>query len=237
MKYKRNLIRCLAFRARSICSEECVEKELQIIRDILSENGYPEKFIKANIGYNSRKHELTTVEKKPLFLRLQFKGDTPAEILSQRLTRAIKKTFYSARLCLSFTSPPMFTQQLKDALPNLSSSSCIYHFNCSCGSSYIGRTIRQVRLRVREHLPAWFSGGEIKCIKSSILSHLVDTGHRIDVNTAFRVIYRIPKSLSRTVRLRLLHIAEAVAIRSTKPELCIQKEHVQTLFLPWPTLD
>nr|CAH8866050.1 unnamed protein product [Trichobilharzia regenti] len=69
------------------------------------------------------------------------------------------------------------------------------------------------------------------------LSHLVDTGHRINVNTAFSVIYRIPKTLSRTVRLRLLHIAEAVAIRSTKPELCIQNEHVQTLFLPWPTLD
>ncbi|VDQ10300.1 unnamed protein product [Trichobilharzia regenti] len=55
--------------------------------------------------------------------------------------------------------------------------------------------------------------------------------------TSHRCQHSLSKSLSCTVRLRLLHTAAAVAIRSTKPELCIEKEHIQTLFLPWSNLD
>ncbi|CAH8477687.1 unnamed protein product, partial [Schistosoma rodhaini] len=57
---------------------------------------------------------------------------------------------------------------------------------------YIGRTTRQLNQRVSEHLPSWLGKGMVKSIRSSILSHLIDSGHEVDRNQSFKVIYRIP---------------------------------------------
>nr|CAH8855179.1 unnamed protein product [Trichobilharzia regenti] len=112
---------------------------------------------------------------------------------------------------------------------------CIYQFDCSCGASYIGRTIRQVHRRISEHHPTWLSKEQKRSIRSSILAHFVDTEHKIDVNTAFKVIYRIPTYLNFALRVRLLQTAEAIAIHLKKPSLCVQKKIVQPLSLPWPS--
>ncbi|CAH8476620.1 unnamed protein product [Schistosoma intercalatum] len=102
----------------------------------------------------------------------------------------------------------------------------IYKFSCSCGDSYIGRTTRQLNQRMSEHLPTWYIKGQIKSIRSSILAHLIDSGHVVDKSKSFRVIYRIPPSVPNGVRPRLLHIAEAIGIRIYKPNLCVQKKFV-----------
>ena len=38
---KLNLIRCLSYRALNICSDCKIEKELKVIKDIFTDNGYP----------------------------------------------------------------------------------------------------------------------------------------------------------------------------------------------------
>ncbi|CAH8866539.1 unnamed protein product [Trichobilharzia szidati] len=128
----------------------------------------------------------------------------------------------------------MIGTQTKDKLDSFATSMCIYQFNCTCGDSYIGRTTRQLSQRVSEHLPSWFGKGQTKTIRSSILSHLIDSGHVIEKTRAFKVIHRIPPNLSNRLRIRLLHTAEAIGIRTIKPKLCIQKKFVQPLSLPWP---
>ncbi|CAH8597258.1 unnamed protein product [Schistosoma rodhaini] len=124
----------------------------------------------------------------------------------------------------------------KDKLPELASSMCIYKFSCSCGDSYIGRTTRQLNQRMSEHLPAWFGKGQMKTIRNSILAHLIDSGHIVDKLKSFQVIYRIPPSFPNGVRSRLLHIAEAIGIRTFHPNLCVQKKFVTPLSLPWPDI-
>ncbi|CAI2734197.1 unnamed protein product [Schistosoma spindalis] len=94
------------------------------------------------------------------------------------------------------------------------SSMCIYKFSCSCGDSYVGRTTRQLSQRMSEHLPTWFINGQIKTVRSSILAHLIDSGHAVDKSKSFRMIYRVPPSFPNGVRSRLLHIAEAIGIRT-----------------------
>ena len=49
MRYKRNLIKNLTARARKICSEDTLGAELQHLKDIFRENGYPERFIERNM--------------------------------------------------------------------------------------------------------------------------------------------------------------------------------------------
>nr|CAH8861090.1 unnamed protein product [Trichobilharzia regenti] len=180
--------------------------------------------------------KVDTVDKKPLYLKLSYKGEIAADILKCRLNRAIDRTFPAAKLVLNFSTKPVLTQQVKDKLPKMASSMCIYEFNCSCGASYIGRTQRALSMRAREHVPVWLSKGVTKGINSAVLAHLVDTGHPIKLDQAFSVIYRVPSNLSRGARLRLLSVAEAVAINTRRPSLCIQKKYVQPLCLPWPTI-
>ena len=127
--------------------------------------------------------------------------------------------------------------KLKDEVPRLATTYCIFEFNCSCGASYIGRCSRNLVFRVREHLPVWLNKGAVKTINSSILDHLVQTGHKADTDKSFSIIYRVPNKLTKASRYRILQIAEAIAIRLKQPELSTQKKQVQPLSLPWPAMD
>ncbi|BHF66006.1 hypothetical protein SprV_0200902000 [Sparganum proliferum] len=235
LNIKRNLVQGLAARVRRICSPETVDAELQQLRNILHENGYPERFILRNKGERTAKPTMATAEKKDLFIRLPFQGDAAADLVRRRLKAAITSAFSAANLRVCFTNSPLLRLGGKDRLPLQATSMCIYSFTCSCGAGYVGRTTRRLEKRVREHIPAWLGRGEKKSISSSILAHLVDTNHRVDAKEAFHVVYRTPASFSRGLRQRVLATAEAVAIRLANPVLCCQKTLTQALCLPWPT--
>ncbi|CAH8675922.1 unnamed protein product [Schistosoma rodhaini] len=156
-------------------------------------------------------------------MKLKFNGDVASDTLKDRLRKVISRTFYAAYLALTFSSRPVMCTQTKDKLHKLASSMCIYKFSCSCGDSYIGRTTRQLNQRISEHLPAWFGKGQIKTINSSILAHLIDSGHIVVKLKSFQVIYRIPPSFPNGVRSRLFHIAEVIGICTFHPNLCTEE--------------
>ncbi|CAH8627461.1 unnamed protein product [Schistosoma mattheei] len=234
LHFKRNLVKCLAIRALKICSVDTIDRELQHIHNILIELGYPLGFLKKHLRVQNKKIVTLTANKKPLFLKLQFNCDLASDVLRDSLTGVVKRTFNAANLCLSYSTRSMVIPQLKDKLPGYATSMCIYKFSSSCGESYIGRTTRQPNQRVSEHLPSWLGKGYVKTIRSSVLSHLINSGHVVDRNKSFKVIYRIPTSFPYGVRSRLLHIAEAIGIRANKPSLCVQKKFVTPLSLSWP---
>ena len=132
-----------------------------------------------------------------------------SDILCRQLNKVFNRTFYAAQLKCTFNSQPLFYQKQKDRIPHLATSMCIYRFACSCGASYIGRTTRSLSTRIVEHISVWLAKGEQKTIWSSILAHLVDTGHRVDPNNAFSIVYRINRNLARSVMLKFLYTAEA----------------------------
>ncbi|BHF85905.1 hypothetical protein SprV_1002908000 [Sparganum proliferum] len=237
LQQKRNLVRCLAQRARRICSTDSIEEELRKIQDFLRENGYPERFIEKNIAERPIKPATPTAEKKTLFLKVPFQGDAASELLRRRLDQAVSRTFPAARVQIAFSTNPILRGEGKDKLPPQTTSMCIYSFTCSCGAGYIGRTSRRLSKRIREHLPAWLAKGETRRIDSAILAHVVDSGHRVDPNEAFRVIYKVPSSYPKLLGQRLLATAEAAAIRLRKPILCAQKNHVQAPRLQWSKVD
>ena len=95
---------------------------------------------------------------------------------------------------LVLTGSPMLRFNLKDKLPLLTTSMCIYQFTCSCEVRYIGCTTRQLHKRIKEHHPVRLTRGTISTIRSSILKHLVDSNHRIDIERAFHILYTTPVS-------------------------------------------
>ena len=236
LKYKRNLVRCLASRARKICSGDTLEEELKFIQQALQDNGYPDKFIEQYTRPIAQPEQFDCVRKKELYIKIPFKGDVHSERLVQSLRAAVNSTFPAAKLRSVYSTSPVIRMQVKDRLPKLTSSMIIYSFKCVCGASYIGRTVRRLSQRVKEHHPRWLSQGKTGAISSAILGHLVDTGHKIDPENAFNVVYRIPPNRSKAVRVCTLATTEAIAIRLLNPNLCAQKRLVQALQLPWPSV-
>nr|CAH8856951.1 unnamed protein product [Trichobilharzia regenti] len=107
IRYKINLVRCLTNRARRICTDDSLANELEYIQNTLVYMGYPSRFVRRHMNTRYNKEKLTTVKKKQLFVKPQFNGDVGSEFLHLRLSGAIKRTYTSATLCLSFCSRPI----------------------------------------------------------------------------------------------------------------------------------
>ena len=159
--------------------------------------------------------------------RLNYLGQD--EILTKRLTHAVRNTFYAGTVRLHSTSSPLFRLHLKDKVSDSAASFCVYRFTCSCGVCYIGRTIRHLSERIREHHPTWLGSGVIKSINCSVCAHLVDSNHTVQTTQAFQPIYLVCGNQSKFIRHRILTIAEAVGIRLFDPILCALKQFIQAL--------
>ena len=234
LKQKRNLIKCLTIRARRICTEDTIESELKTLEEIFVQNGYPFRFVKRNMESVVQTPEKFTAEKKKVYITLPFKGDTITEIVTRRLQTAIESTYPAAQLCISFRGNTVTRINLKDTLPRLTTSYCVYSFECSCGASYVGRTTRRLSERIREHQPDRLYKRMDKTSASAIGLHLAESSHQIDQQSAFTIVHRIRASQPKLIKARLLAIAEAMCIRWRNPNLCAQKRFVRTLTLPWP---
>ena len=112
----------------------------------------------------------------------------------------------------------------------------LYKFRCRCGDEYIGQTTRRLCKRVREHLPSWFGRrAPPEKIRSAVTQHLIDYDHHVNEQDAFSIIYRVPPLRYKSIRRRVLSIAEAIAIKNEDPSLCRQKRLYTSLLLPWPS--
>ena len=217
-----------------ICSPDTLEAELAHVAGILKENGYPERFIMRNMATRPQPAVIHKAERKPIYLCLPFKGDHLADLLNRRLHHSLQQTFHAATLKSWFSTRPLLSLSLKDKLPVHSQNMLVYSFTCSCTAEYVGRTTRQLNMRMREQHPLWLRSGDQKSIRSAVVAHLADTGHSVNPDEAFRVLYKAPYNLPRSIQTRCITTAEAVAIRLRDPILCHQKRFVQALRLPWP---
>ena len=208
---------------------------MHFLRDVFRQNGYPDKFFTKNIFTPRKMPTYPSVGKKHIYLRLPFVNDVASEIVTRRIRTAINATFFAAKAQIFFTSNPTVHPNLKDTIPRQDQSMLLYKFRCQCGSDYIGQTSRKLCKRVREHVPNWFLRGEAReKISSAILQHLTHHKHQVNEQQDFTVMYRVPHMPHKSLRRRVLSIAEAIAIKIADPSLCRQKRLFTSLLLPWP---
>ena len=108
-----------------------------------------------------------------------------------KLNKVIRRTFPSAQLKISYATHPIPPQPVKHKLPGSTTAMCVYKFDCSCGASCLGHTTRRLSARVKEHHSAWLIKGGTGNIRSTIVQHLFDSGHRINPDQAFSVYYQV----------------------------------------------
>jgi hypothetical protein len=159
--YKYNAISSMVYRARKICSTyEALASELDIIRDISLQNGYPIAFVESvirrqlNMQISPRVITPKLPESDIVVLRVPYYGK-PSQIYGKRVAAAVAKQYplkkvrvvydVTARIGQNFTSKDPITTQLK--------SGVVYEATCpSCNEKYIGKTCRHLKTRIGEHL-------------------------------------------------------------------------------------
>lgn len=236
IKYKRNLVRNLFDRARRICSPTHLEAEFSLLRSVLQANGYPTKFIDANSALQM-KAEGTVIgpQKKKVLLCVPFLGDSFSHQVERRVRRVTSLTFPSAEPRIVFTTSKICVRSRKDKVSQLCQSNVVYSFKCNCGSSYIGRTERSLASRISEHLPKWLMSGAKHRPRSTAPPTSAVTRHALSCLT-FDVHKEASDYFSTVVKARFarhLAILESIFIEREKPPLCIQKDFIYTLLLPW----
>ena len=133
-----------------------------------------------------------------------------------------------------FTSKPMLSHVCKDRIPMNDTSMVVYHFECCCGDSYVGHTVRRLGARIKEHVPACvikhykrqplmdFAKNKtlLNAAKgSAVAEHLLKNpkcGLSLD-----RCKFTILHKCTSTFRLKIL---ESVVIAAKEPKLCKQTE-------------
>ena len=172
------------------------------------------------------KEPIISVQRKPVHLRLPLRGDNASSLMKQRLKAAVLKTYPAAQLVLIKEVRRLPISNRKNTIDSDTKSNIIYQFTCSCRCRYAGRTLRQLKVRITEHLPKWLTERRTGNAKSAISKHLQESGHSALEPLYFCILYQARRSQEHK-------FAEAVKIRRTKPALCIQKQFVVNLLLLW----
>ena len=159
---KVNLVKTLIHRALMICSKSKLHAELEKLKTILLDNGYPEDVILSNT--KEKIASFSAVQKfgpkKCLVcLKLPWIGNTSLRFESQ-IRQAITKFFFALN--------PRFVYSTRRALPSIQNecvltipivltnqkSLVIYEFTFQCDSGYASSTTKRLGDRRKQHAPS-----------------------------------------------------------------------------------
>ena len=181
----------------------------------MTKNEYPTKVVRNTIQrYFSRKQHPKTkidtsydVPKKKVFLVLPYyKG---ADEIKSQLTKYVEQNYLAVDFRFAFKAHSTLSRCLsfKDKINQHMKSKIVYQINClDCKKFYIGKTKRQLGVRVKEHRIEE---------SSSVHKHMIADNHRIDWDEI--------KIIDSARDDRRLLLKEMLHINKLKPELNIQK--------------
>ena len=192
----------------------------------------PKFFINKYLVPSIRKDPVFGPERKPIFINIPFTGDQNLSFV-KRSIKSVLSVFPAAEPIVFCNTRRIPVSSPSDQRPISAQINVIYSFVCNCGSRYIGRTGRSLGARVREHVPKWLLDGHNRpprsgaLPQSAIARHLIANGCDVtNVKDRFRILYKSRSSF-------ILRLIESLSIRRFLPDLCVQKEYVTALLLPW----
>ena len=157
LKRKVSLISTLVHRALMICTKRRLNGEIEQIKKILLDNGYPKNVINTQITKKIAQFSILKrfgPEKYPVYLRVSW-IDKPSTNLKKEVKTAVESCYGSVSTRLVFTSKRMLPVARKNVLSITQKSLVIYEYKCHCNSRYVGRTSQQLQDRIKQHVPQW----------------------------------------------------------------------------------
>ena len=226
-------------------SKSTLQNELSNIHSILINNGYPEAVINAVINKKINQFHRPTqlgAKKCPVCLHLPWLGNVSMRYEMQIKT-AVKRCYFAVEPCLDYTTRQLLPVAKKDVLPAFHQSNIVHQFLCHCDSWYVGRTSQRSQQRIKQHVPNTILQEHISQDQSTlarsckrIRSFKAETsfsaiGQHLSQNATCAREYNDNKFsiLARGRTSFHLSTLEATYIKTSKPNLCKQKEFVYGL--------
>ena len=165
-----------------------IHHEVDKLKNILSTNAYPQKFIDKciqkflNITFFQRL-QIPTVPKKELIIILLYLGKM-FQIVKTRLTKTMNKHMKFCQLrVISQTNNRLRNYfHFKDSVPETLRSNLIYNFSCgSSTASYIGKTYGHFKVRVSEQqgVSPLTSKPVKDTLSTSVRDHMLFCDHKV----------------------------------------------------------
>ena len=157
IKRKASLVSTLVHRALKICSKNKPMEEIDRIKEMLLDNGYPEDFVLKQISKKITQFSHPKrfgPDKCPVYLRVTYTGKA-ALTLERNLRIAVENCYGFVALRTVFVSRQMLSASRKDVLPAIQKSSVFYDYKGHCDSRHIGRTAQRLQDRIKQHVPKW----------------------------------------------------------------------------------
>ena len=221
--YKQNLVSILIYRAFKISRNYLVfHNELKFITDILCKNGFPLHYVQRiirnflnKIFENNNKIVVCTVPRDVIFVKLPFLGSLSYGI-KRKLSNLINKNYTAVEVRFIFTTFNIGNYfNFKDKIPQTLRSMIVYKYECGgCNATYIGKTSRNLFMRIHEHRGYSFRSQNFKLtspMNSPIRDHCEKTNHNFCINN-FKVIDSSNNNID-------LNIIESLNIWSERPSL------------------
>ena len=229
---KVSLLRSLTSRAVKICSDSMLSQELDKLRNIFLDNGYPSLVIERAVKSTAQRKVMQEPDGREIkaFLRLPWIGNK-SNGLKKEVLNAIAHGFPKVKARIVFTTERAFSGRRKDVLPPTALNLCIYKFTCRCSRTYVGKTTQQLGERIKQHVPDKLfvnlrGKTAVTASDSAITRHLKENIECADIG--LRQQFEI---LARARHSQHLDVLEALYIRSKSPDLCHQKKFIQVLKL------
>ena len=247
-KRKTNLIATLVHRALMICTKNKLKQEIDFIKKILLDNGYPENIVLKHISKKIAQFSAAKLfgpEKCPVYLRAPWIGSASQQ-LEHQVKSAVQNCYGAVSPRLIFSSQCMLPAAKKDVLPANQRSMVIYEYVCHCDSRYVGRTTQKLQERIKQHVPKAIrqktsqptrTQPNRKCKAKSKTQFEPESDsaigqHLLESNQCARNYSDSQFKILTTARSQFhLSLLEAVYISRIKPDLCRQKQFVFTLQL------
>ena len=137
------------------CTKRRFNEEIERIKKILLDSGYPKSVINAQIARKIAQFSTLKrfgTEKCTVYLRVPWIG-VPSTNLEKEVKTAVESCCGSVSTRLVFTSKHMLPVARKDVLPTTQKSFVIYEYKCHCDSRYVGRTSQRLQDCIKLHVP------------------------------------------------------------------------------------
>ena len=187
-RYKLGLVKTLVIRIYRICSsKEIIEKELDVLRVTLNDNGYPPHIVRRGIAegealirtMSNNKKDMDK-DKKTIFFTMKYYGQESV-IFASRVKKSIKKLLPNLTVQFAFKKhisiKSIFLPILKGKDEKKKEKNLVYSIPCKdCQKTYIGETARMKDTRMKEHK------AKIRTLASDskIVEHILKHKHDFD---------------------------------------------------------
>ena len=241
---KISLIKTLVHRALMICSKTKLGSELDRVKQLLIENGYPDDVpiscIKQNLA-NFAAEKPCGPEKCPVYLKFPWIGNVSSRFENQ-INKAITSCFYAVKPRVVYNTKVMLPSAKKDSVPTTQKSCVVYEFSCRCEALYVESTTQRLADRIKQHIPTSIrkknttireqpprmcknSNSKMKS-DSTIGQHLIKNPEcaKTYSDDNFRIIGQARSSFH-------LSVLESVYIKTQNPVLYKQKEFIFSIGL------